>query len=82
MGWFQKICRNAGLAVHNVAKPIKDDKKKQPTKEVTKREVEEEQIDENITLRRTTIEEIEMKPGADKNKLKNTPQHREQDPKP
>jgi Sec-independent protein translocase protein TatA len=70
MSWFQNLCRNLGLTVHNVKKPIKDHKSAQKTTEVTKREVEEEQIDENITLRRTTIEEIEMKPGADKNKLK------------
>ena len=56
--------------VHNVKKPIKDDAAQRGTKKVVKREVEEEQIDENITLRRTTIEEIEMKPGADKDQLK------------
>ena len=70
MKWFEKLCRNVGLTVHNVKKPIKDHKASQPKTEVTKREVEEEQVDENITLRRTTIEEIEMKPGADQEKLK------------
>lgn len=70
MGWFQKICRNAGLMVHNVKKPSKDHKAAQGTTEVTKHDVEEEKIDDNITLRRTTIEEVEMKPGADKEKLK------------
>lgn len=70
MGWFENLCRNVGLTIHNVKKPIQDHKAEQGTTEVTKREVEEEQIDENITLRRTTIEEIEMKPGADKDKLK------------
>ena len=59
-----------GLTVHNVKQPIKDHKAERVTTEVTKREVEEEKIDENITLRRTTIEEIEMKPGAYKSKLK------------
>lgn len=70
MPWFQNLCRNLGRTVHNVAKPIKDDKAARGKKQVVKREVEEEQIDENITLRRTTIEEVEMKPGADKDKLK------------
>lgn len=70
MAWFQKLCRNIGLTVHNVKKPIKDHKAAQNTTQVTKREVEEEKIDDNITLRRTTIEEIEMKPGADQSKLK------------
>ena len=70
MGWFQNLCRNVGLAVHNVKQPIKDDAAERSTKQVVKKEVEEEQVDENITLRRTTIEEIEMKPGADESKLK------------
>ena len=76
MPWFQNLCRNLGLTVHNVKKPIKDDAAQRATKQVTKREVEEQKIDENITLRRTTIEEIEMKPGADQSKLK---QHRNHD---
>ena len=79
MGWFQNLCRNAGLAIHNVKKPIKDHKDAQGTAEVTKREVEEEKVDENITLRRTTIEEIEMKPGADQSKLKKEQQTQEQE---
>lgn len=70
MGWFQKLCRNAGLMVHGIKQPIKDDAKARGTTHVTKREVEEKKIDEHITLRRTVIEEIEMKPGADKDKLK------------
>ncbi|MFN3167358.1 MAG: hypothetical protein ACE37H_09875 [Phycisphaeraceae bacterium] len=70
MGWFQKICRNAGLMVHGIKQPIKDDAKARGTKHVTKREVQEKKIDENITLRRTIVEEIEMKPNADKSKLK------------
>jgi hypothetical protein len=70
MGWFQKICRNAGLMVHGIKKPIKEDARERGTKHVTKREVEEKKIDENITLRRTVVEEIEMKPNADKSKLK------------
>ena len=70
MPWFQNLCRNLGLTGHNVKQPIKDDKADRGSKQVVNKEVEEEQIDENITLRRTTIEEIEMKPGADKDKLK------------
>ena len=70
MGWFQNLCRNVGLAVHNVKQPIKDDAAERGNTQVVKKEVEEEQVDENITLRRTTIEEIEIKPGADESKLK------------
>ena len=77
MGWFQNLCRNVGLAVHNVKQPIKDHKDARGKTEVVKKEIEEEQIDENITLRRTTIEEIEMKPGADKSKLKKEKQNDE-----
>lgn len=69
MPWFQNLCRNLGLTVHNVKQPIKDDKAERGSKQVVNRETHEEQIDENITLRRTTIEEIEMKPGADESKL-------------
>ena len=69
MGWFQKLCRNAGLMVHGIKDPIRQDAKERGTKQVVKKEVEEKQIDENITLRRTVIEEIEMKPGADQDKI-------------
>ena len=65
MGWFQKLCRNTGLMIHNIKSPNKPS-----SKQVVKHEVEEKQVDQNITLRRTTIEEIEMKPGADQDKLK------------
>lgn len=70
MPWFQNLCRNLGLAVHNVKKPIKDETARRGSRQVVKKETHEEKIDEHITLRRTTIEEIEMKPGADQEKLK------------
>jgi len=73
MPWFQKLCRNLGLTVHNVKQPIKEDAAQHSTTKVVKKEVEEEKIDENITLRRTTIEEVEMKSGADPDKLKDPP---------
>ena len=82
MPWFQNLCRNLGLTVHNVKKPIKDDAAQRGSKQVVKHETHEEKIDENITLRRTTIEEVEMKPGADQNKLKDVQQSNEQDPNP
>lgn len=69
MPWFQNLCRNVGLTIHNVKQPIKDDAAERSTAQVTKHEVEEEKVDENITLRRTIVEEIEMKPGADQSKL-------------
>lgn len=52
MAWFQKICRDVGLMLHNVAKP-------DHSRKVVKREIEQEKRG-NMTLRRTTIEEIEI----------------------
>jgi len=56
------LMRQIGLIVHNLVKPVKD----QPdgARIEKSRKVEEEQIDENVTLRRTTIEEIEIKSGG------------------
>lgn len=70
MGWFQKFCRNAGLMVHGIKEPIQKDARSRGKTQIVKKETQEEKIDENITLRRTVIEEIEMKPGADEDKLK------------
>jgi hypothetical protein len=53
MNWFEKFCRNLGLAVHNIRHP--DDKERR----VIRREVHEENRGD-VTLRRTTIEEIEI----------------------
>jgi len=78
MSWFQKLCRNTGLMIHGVTKPIKDDAQAnaKPTTQVVKHEVVEEEQD-GVTLRRTTIEEIEYKPGD-----KTEPSPETQDPKP
>ena len=57
MGWFKSICRNLGLMVHNISNPEKDET---TTRKVIKKEVEEK-IEGNVTLRRTTIEEVEIK---------------------
>ncbi len=57
MAWFQTLCRNVGLMIHNVRHPDAD-------KKIVKHEVEE-QREGNVTLRRTTIEEIEIKKSDD-----------------
>ena len=57
MGWFTKLCRNVGLMVHNVKHPDRSER------QVIRKDVEEKQVDEKVTLRRTTIEEIEVKKG-------------------
>ncbi len=51
--WFSKMCRNAGLAIHHVANPTE--------KKTVRHTTEEKQISPTVTLRRTTIEEIEVK---------------------
>jgi hypothetical protein len=63
MPWFQKACRNLGLTLHHIAKPIKD----QPAQKQTLRhDTEEQQLNPTTTLRRTTIEEIEVSHGHNK----------------
>jgi hypothetical protein len=56
MSWFQKICRNAGLMIHHAVKPLKKSDRKE-----LKRTVEEKKVSPTTTLRRTTIEEIEVR---------------------
>ncbi len=56
MNWFQKLCRNTGLMIHNAIQPLR-----KPKKTVTRKTVEEERVNETTILRRTTIEEIEVK---------------------
>lgn len=52
MDWFGRLCRSAGLAIHQIARPT--------DKKVVRKKVEEEKRG-SVTLRRTTIEEIEVK---------------------
>ncbi|MEX2672927.1 MAG: hypothetical protein WD294_12555 [Phycisphaeraceae bacterium] len=61
MTWFNRLCRNAGLTIHHIAKPVKDDKQK---REIN-RMVEQRTVNRNITLRRTTIDEIEVRPDPE-----------------
>jgi len=58
MPWFQKLCRQAGLAVHKVTTPA--DGTAPRTTEV-RRSVEESSPQPGVTLRRTTIEEVEIR---------------------
>ena len=61
--------------IHNITQPVKEDaKQRKTTTQVVKHEVEEEKLDNNITLRRTTIEEIELPPGVDADNVKKTDQ--------
>ncbi len=59
MNWFQRFCRNVGLMVHNVQHPDGAQENQATQREQVSKTVEEERAG-NITLRRTTIEEIEI----------------------
>lgn len=50
--------REFGLILHHLFKPVQKDESR---KHEVSRKVEEEQVDESVTLRRTTIEEVEIK---------------------
>ncbi len=54
MSWLGKLCRDVGLMVHNIRHP--GDRRHR----VVSKKTEEEQRG-NVTLRRTTIEEVEFK---------------------
>jgi len=55
--WFTKLCFNAGRTVHTIVNP--------PQTKTVNKTVEEEKLSEQVTLRRTTIEEIEIKQISD-----------------
>ena len=53
--WFHRFCRDSGLMIHEIVKPLKSSKRE------VNRKVEEKKVSDKVTLRRTTIEEIEVK---------------------
>ena len=57
MNWFERLMHNTGLMIHHVVKPIKKDS----DKKVVSKTVEEEKVNDKVILRRTTIEEVEIK---------------------
>ena len=63
MAWFARLCRNTGLMIHHAAKPVAGNKT------VVRHETQEQKISETTTLRRTTIEEIEVKSDGPDNKV-------------
>ena len=60
MPWFTRICRHAGLLIHDVIKPIDRKQKCRVNKQV-----EEKKVSPTVTLRRTTIDEIEVRKPDD-----------------
>jgi hypothetical protein len=57
MAWFPKLCRQAGLLIHHVVKPVDHTGGR---KEIS-RTTQEKKVSPTMTLRRTTIDEIELK---------------------
>ena len=61
MGWFTRLCRNTGLMIHHATMPLRKSKHQM----VMNEKIEEDRVSDNITLRRTTIDEIEWKGGEE-----------------
>jgi len=55
MNWFERLMRNTGLLIHHTVKPMK-----KGDKQVVSKKVEEEKVNDKVTIRRTTIEEVEI----------------------
>ncbi|MEL7087016.1 MAG: hypothetical protein AAGL98_01010 [Planctomycetota bacterium] len=73
MPWFPQLCRNLGLTVHHLVKPDGAANKK-----TVSHTVEEQHVNPTTTLRRTTIEEIEVKPLTGTSR-KESQKHQDQD---
>ncbi|MCX5661276.1 MAG: hypothetical protein NTW19_16445 [Planctomycetota bacterium] len=56
--WFEHLCRNTGLMFHNVAHP---DGQAPGAKKVVRQSVEEKQVSPTTVVRRTVVEEIEIR---------------------
>ncbi len=57
MSWFTRFCRHAGLTIHHIVKPVRSDTRRHEVR----RDVEESHPEPGVTLRRTTIEEVEIR---------------------
>lgn len=53
MNWLERLSRNAGLMIHHVMHPGH-------TKQPIHQKVEEKKLNDTVTLRRITIDEIEV----------------------
>ena len=56
MSWFTRLCRQSGLVVHHVLHP-----KSRQHGNVLRKTIEQKKVSPTVTLRRTTIEEIEVR---------------------
>jgi len=57
MNWLERLSRNVGLMIHHVRHP------EDPSKQRLGKTVEEKRLGDGVTLRRTTIDEIELRPA-------------------
>ena len=74
MSWFTKLCRNTGLMIHHVVQPVEQDAKQTHT---VNKKVEQKQVSPTVTLRRTTIDEIEIKqPKTEQEKPSSDPENK------
>ena len=62
MSWFSKLCRQTGLMVHQIIKPVDEHTQRRELS----RKTEERKVDDSVTLRRTTIDEVEIKQKRNK----------------
>ena len=64
MNWFTRLCRRTGLMLHHVVHP--DDTSTKARRTEVSRSTSEKKVSRSVTLRRTTIEEIEVRdPGKE-----------------
>ncbi|WP_428389530.1 hypothetical protein [Mucisphaera sp.] len=73
LGWFERLCRNAGLAVHHVAEGLREKPDRaSETQDSRSETVSEEGLSEGERVqrvRRVTIEEVEIRTkGGDNQK--------------
>lgn len=60
MNWLERLSRNLGLMVHHIKHPEASSESQSSVTQVSKK-VEEKAISPTTTLRRTVIEEVEIK---------------------
>ena len=64
MPWFQSLCRSTGRMIHEIVKPVRGGgggKGKATERREVSRNIEEKRVSPTVTLRRTTIEEVEVR---------------------
>jgi len=59
MNWFHRLCRQTGLMIHDLREPSTKQRIE------VSRKVEENSPQPGVTVRRTIIEEVEIREGTD-----------------